>query len=96
LANSRLHQETKTLGARLKVHHEVNDMMLDCFGVVSNKWLTVYPHVFLEDLRSVYVRFNREMIFQQVLRLATAFWEPKFANAANRPNDRRSDFAHRA
>lgn len=52
LAGSRFYQNTKTLGARKKVHHEINDMMKDTFGVVPTRWLVNYAHVQLEDKKT--------------------------------------------
>lgn len=44
LAGSRLHDETKTLSARVKVHREINDMFKEKFGHVPDKWLFSYAH----------------------------------------------------
>lgn len=49
LAGSRLYAETKTLGARVKVHAEINDMMKATFGVVPDQWLFNYAHVVMEQ-----------------------------------------------
>ena len=45
LAGSRLYQETKTLGARVKVHLETNDMFRKKFGSVPDSWLFNYAHM---------------------------------------------------
>ena len=55
LAGSRLHPETKTLGARVKVHREINEMMRDLFGQVPDRWLYNYAHAVVETHR-----FRRE------------------------------------
>lgn len=44
LAASRFYNETKTLGARVKVHAETNDMMKQMFGRVEDRWLFNYAH----------------------------------------------------
>ena len=49
LAASRFYAETKTLGARKKVHAEINDMMLSLFGRVPDRWLFNYGHVVIEQ-----------------------------------------------
>lgn len=49
LAGSRLYAETKTLGARVKVHEEINSMMLKLFGRVPDRWLFNYAHVVTEE-----------------------------------------------
>jgi hypothetical protein len=49
LAGSRLHAETKTLGARLKVHAEINTMLKRRLGRVPDRWLSNYAHVRLVE-----------------------------------------------
>jgi glycosyltransferase involved in cell wall biosynthesis len=49
LAGSRLYAGTKTLGSRVKVHREINRMMLKRFGQVPDRWLFNYAHVVLES-----------------------------------------------
>jgi glycosyltransferase involved in cell wall biosynthesis len=48
LAGSRLHRETKTIGSRVKVHSEINNMLRERLGSVPDKWLFNYAHVLLE------------------------------------------------
>jgi len=49
LAASRLYKDNKTLGQRLAVHQEINDMFLNKFSRVPNKWLIAYAQVKVEE-----------------------------------------------
>ncbi|MBX9810893.1 MAG: glycosyltransferase [Burkholderiales bacterium] len=49
LAGSRFYAETKTLGARKKVHAEINRMMQSLFGKVPERWLFNYGHAVMEQ-----------------------------------------------
>ncbi|WP_233862466.1 glycosyltransferase family 2 protein [Paraburkholderia adhaesiva] len=48
LAGSRLYADNKTLGARVKVHAEINSMFLNIFGEVPDRWLFNYAHAVTE------------------------------------------------
>ena len=47
-AGSRLYADNKTLGARVLVHKEINDMFKKKFGSVPYRWLLNYAHAVVE------------------------------------------------
>ncbi|HEY8667880.1 MAG TPA: glycosyltransferase family 2 protein [Tepidisphaeraceae bacterium] len=49
LAGSRLHESTKTLSQRPKVHAEINEMMVDKFGRVPDQWLFNWAHCLVDE-----------------------------------------------
>jgi glycosyltransferase involved in cell wall biosynthesis len=49
LAGTRLHAETKTLGSRIRVHREINDMLRKRVRRVPDSWLLNYAHAVLDE-----------------------------------------------
>jgi len=49
LAGSRLYAETKTLSGKLRLHYEMNDLMIRLFGRVPDRWLFNFAHAVLYD-----------------------------------------------
>ena len=49
LAGSRLYAENKTLGQRLAVHRETNDMLQQRLGRVPDKWIFAHSQIKLEE-----------------------------------------------
>ncbi len=49
LAGSRLYAETKTLGSRVKVHTEINDMLRRHARQVPDQWLFNWAHAVLDE-----------------------------------------------
>lgn len=49
LSGSRLYKDNKTLGQRIAVHYEINDMFRRNFRKVPDKWIFGYAHVKVEE-----------------------------------------------
>lgn len=49
LAGSRFYPETKTSGAKLTVHAEINDMLRATFGRVPERWLYNHAHALVRE-----------------------------------------------
>jgi len=50
IAGSRLYESNKTLGSRLKVHIEINDMLKKNYKFTPDKWIFNYAHVKTDEL----------------------------------------------
>jgi glycosyltransferase involved in cell wall biosynthesis len=66
LAGSRLYADNKTLGARVKVHAEINDMFKAKFGRVPRRWIANYAHAVVEN-KIVRARQPRRFLFMLML-----------------------------
>jgi len=80
LAGSRLYADNKTLGSRVKVHHEINHMMLARLGRVPDQWLFNYAHAVL-DARGVRrdLRFRFSVAVSAVGVLAALRWNKRIS-----------------
>ncbi|MEO1427517.1 MAG: glycosyltransferase family 2 protein [Cyanobacteria bacterium J06632_19] len=80
LAGSRLYQENKTLGQRVAVHREINDMFLRKFNRVPDKWIFAYAHITVEEnlkLARTNYRENRRFVSALVSNSFWSFWHWK-------------------
>jgi glycosyltransferase involved in cell wall biosynthesis len=48
LAGSRMYDDNKTLGSRVAVHREMNDMLRQSLGSVPDKWIYNYAHAVVD------------------------------------------------
>jgi len=76
LAGSRLYADNKTLGARVKVHKEINDMFKRRFGKVPDSWLFNYAHVMVSDRLGGSIRPSKKITIELGIRsfLAALRW----------------------
>lgn len=49
LAGSRIYKENKTLGSRVAVHMEINDMLRTRLSMVPSKWIYAYAHAVVDQ-----------------------------------------------
>ncbi|MCF8383977.1 MAG: glycosyltransferase [Chlorobium sp.] len=49
LAGSRMYANNKTLGEKVRVHAEINDMFKKSFGIAPKRWLKNYAHVSMHN-----------------------------------------------
>jgi len=78
LAGSRMYQDNKTLGARIKVHAEINDMFQELFGEVPTRWVINYAHVQIENKIDRNVQPKRFLFYLILISLWSSFkWNKK-------------------
>jgi glycosyltransferase involved in cell wall biosynthesis len=77
LAGSRLHAESKTLGQRILVHREINDMLSNRLGRVPDPWIYRYSQVKVEETLSLdrsQPEMNRRFLRALVKEACLASW----------------------
>ena len=76
LAGSRLYADNKTLGSRVKVHKEINDMLKKRLGKVPDRWLFNYAHVVVRDRTGTVNHSSKKIMFELAIRsfLAALRW----------------------
>ena len=81
LAGSRMYADNKTLGARVKVHREINDMFKRLFGTVPDRWISNYAHAWVEN------KYNRQKspLFRFSLVAATVAASIRWNHKVSRP-----------
>ncbi|MBD2109759.1 glycosyltransferase family 2 protein [Nodosilinea sp. FACHB-13] len=74
LAGSRLYQDTKTLGQRVAVHYEINEMLKAKFLKSPERWVLAYASVSAEEREKSQGRDPRNL-WVQVQRVNAFFFE---------------------
>ena len=82
LAGSRLYADNKTLGSRVKVHKEINDMFKRMFGKVPDRWLFNYAHVVIGERLEASVPRSKLIMLELASRsiLAALRWNNELTN----------------
>lgn len=82
LAGSRMYADNKTMGSRMKVHAEINDMLRDLTGSVPDKWLFNYAHTVVEqkyNQATQYRRFCIGLAMQSII--ASLRWNDRISDS---------------
>ena len=77
LAGSRLYKDNKTLGQRIAVHYEINEMFCRNLGKVPDKWIFGYAHAKVEEtlnLDRADVGQNLTFVNNLIYHSLWAFW----------------------
>ena len=80
LSGSRMYQDNKTLGQRIAVHYEINEMFSSQFNNVPEKWIFAYAHIKIEEtlkLNRASIDENRQFVNAMVLASIWSFWHWK-------------------
>ncbi len=64
LAGSRLYADNKTLGSKVKVHREINDMFQRRLGAVPKRWLQNYAHITMHERLEGHMTSRMEFNFR--------------------------------
>lgn len=81
LAGSRLHDNTKTLGSRVKVHAEINDMLKNHFKKVPDRWLCNYAHVIVESKYAYKNASAKKRTIAIQSMLASLYWNKRISSS---------------
>lgn len=80
IAGSRLHSATKTLGSRVKVHKEINDMFKRYFNKVPERWIGNYAHIYVEEQMGIPRTDRRFLMFVSFyLFISSIRWNKKLS-----------------
>ena len=80
LAGSRLYETNKTLGQRVAVHYEINEMLKHKFGLSPEKWVVAYASVLVEERSKD--NYYAPKSFQTQLRRVSDFTREAFQSHA--------------
>lgn len=61
LAGSRMYQDNKTLGNRVAVHREINDMLFKSSGKVPVRWASAFAKIYIEQKSCNHARLHNKI-----------------------------------